>query len=72
MEVSGVLKGGETTAALAYINDEPFAVVMPIRAEPNAARAIRAFFTEAAEDNTKTDEADKLRADARRIQPAKK
>ena len=36
---------------------------MPIRAEPNAARAIRAFFTEAAEDNTKTDEADKLRAE---------
>lgn len=51
------------SAALAYINDEPFAVVMPIRAEPNAARAIRAFFTEAAEDNTKTDEADKLRAE---------
>lgn len=43
------------SAALAYINDEPFAVVMPIRAEPNAARAIRAFFTEAAEANTKTD-----------------
>ena len=41
------------SAALAYINDEPFAVVMPIRAEPNAARAIRAFFTEA----------DKLRAE---------
>lgn len=39
------------SAALAYINDEP------------AARAIRAFFTEAAEDNTKTDEADKLRAE---------
>lgn len=36
---------------------------MPIRAEPNAARAIRAFFTEAAEDNAKTDEADKLRAE---------
>lgn len=48
---------------MAYINDEPFAVVMPIKAEPNAARAIRAFFTEAAEDNTKTDEADKLRAE---------
>ena len=46
------------SAALAYINDEPFAVVMPIRAEPNAARAIKAFFTEAAEDNTKTGETD--------------
>ena len=54
--------------ALAYINDEPFAVVMPIRAEPNAARAIRAFFTEAAEANTKTDEADKLRAELAQAQ----
>lgn len=51
------------SAAVAYINGEPFSVVMPIKAEPNAARAIRAFFTEAAEDNTKTDEADKLRAE---------
>ena len=51
------------SAAVAYVNDEPFAVVMPIRAEPNAARAIKAFFTEAAEDNTKTGEADKLRAE---------
>ena len=48
---------------MAYINDEPFAVVMPIKVEPNAARAIRAFFTEAADANTKTDEADKLRAE---------
>ena len=57
------------SAAVAYINDnEPFAVVMPIRAEPNAARAIRAFFTEAAEDNTKTDEADKLRAELAQAQ----
>lgn len=56
------------SAALAYINDEPFAVVMPIRAEPNAARAIKAFFTEAAEDNTKTGEADKLRAELAQAQ----
>ena len=56
------------SAALAYINDEPFAVVMPIRAEPNAARAIKAFFTEAAEDNTKTGEADKLRTELAQAQ----
>lgn len=56
------------SAAVAYVNDEPFAVVMPIRAEPNAARAIKAFFTEAAEDNTKTDEADKLRAELAQAQ----
>lgn len=47
---------------------EPFAVVMPIRAEPNAARAIKAFFTEAAEDDTKTGEADKLRAELAQAQ----
>ena len=56
------------SAAVAYVNDEPFAVVMPIRAEPNAARAIKAFFTEAAKDNTKTDEADKLRAELAQAQ----
>ena len=59
-----------TTSAIsaAVVNDEPFAVVMPIRAEPNAARAIKAFFTEAAEDNTKTGEADKLRAELAQAQ----
>ena len=50
-------------AAVAYCDDEPFAVVMPIKAEPETVRAVRAFFTEAAEDNTKTGEADKLRAE---------
>ena len=51
------------SAAVAYCDDEPFAVVMPIKAEPETVRAVRAFFTEAAEDNAKTGEADKLRAD---------
>ena len=51
------------SAAVAYCDDEPFAVVMPIKAEPETVRAVRAFFTEAAEDNTKTGEADKLRAE---------
>ena len=46
------------SAAVAYCDDEPFAVVMPIKAEPETVRAVRAFFTEAAEDNTKTGEAD--------------
>lgn len=56
------------SAAVAYINGEPFAVVMPIKADPNAARAIRAFFTETAEDNAKTDEADTLRAELTQAQ----
>ena len=51
------------SAAVAYCDDEPFAVVMPIKAEPETVRAVRAFFTEAAEDNAKTGEADKLRAE---------
>lgn len=51
------------SAAVAYCDDEPFAVVMPIKAEPETVRAVRAFFTEAAEDNTKTGDADKLRAE---------
>ena len=36
---------------------------MPIKAEPETARAVRAFFTEAAGNNAKTGEADKLRAE---------
>lgn len=50
------------SAAVAYCDNEPFAVVMPIKAEPETVRAVRAFFTEAAEDNAKTGDADKLRA----------
>ena len=49
------------SAAVAYCDNEPFAVVMPIKAEPETVRAVRAFFTEAAEDNAKTGDADKLR-----------
>ena len=56
------------SAAVAYVNDEPFAVVMPIKAGPDVARAIKAFFTEAAEDITKTGEADKLRAELAQAQ----
>ena len=56
------------SAAVAYCDDEPFAVVMPIRAEPETVRAVRAFFTEAAEDNAKTGDADKLRAELAQAQ----
>ena len=51
------------SAAVAYCDDEPFAVVMPIKAEPETVRAVRAFFTEADGNNAKTGEADKLRAE---------
>lgn len=47
------------SAAVAYCDNEPFAVVMPIKAEPKTVRAVRAFFTEADGNNAKTGEADK-------------
>lgn len=50
---------GPLTAAVAYDNDEPFAMVLPIRPEEKAARAVKAYFTEATSNN----ESDKLRAD---------
>lgn len=56
------------SAAVAYCDDEPFAVVMPIKAEPETVRAVRAFFTEADGNNAKTGEADKLRAELARSQ----
>ena len=51
---------GPLSAAVAYDNDEPFAMVLPIRPEEKAARAVKAYFTEADNAN-KTAEADKLR-----------
>lgn len=48
------------SAAVAYCDDEPFAVVMPIKAEPETVRAVRAFFTETAAGK---DEAAQLRAE---------
>lgn len=41
---------GATSAAVAYIDGEPFALILPIKPEPKAARAVRAYFTEAAAD----------------------
>lgn len=39
---------GATSAAVAYIEDEPFAMVLPIRPEDSASRAVKAYFTDAA------------------------
>ena len=50
---------GTSSAAVAYLRDEPFAMVMPIKPEPKAARAIVAYFAEAADNSS--DQADKLR-----------
>lgn len=51
---------GATSGAVAYMDGEPFAMVMPIRPEAKPAEAVKAYFTQA--DKTKTAaEADKLR-----------
>ena len=49
------------SAAVAYVGDEPLALVLPIKPEPKAARAVKAYFAEC--DNGATAEADKLRAE---------
>lgn len=53
---------GAASAAVAYMDGEPFAMILPIRPEEKAARAVKAYFTEADNAN-KTAEADKLRAE---------
>ena len=54
---------GPLSAAVAYDNDEPFAMVLPIRPEEKAARAVKAYFTQADKANKadEADEADSLR-----------
>ena len=52
---------GAISAAVAYVGGEPLALVLPIKPEPKAARAVKAYFAEC--DNDATAEADKLRAE---------
>lgn len=51
---------GPLTAAVAYDDTEAFAMVLPIKPEEKAARAVKAYFTQADKAN-KADEADNLR-----------
>lgn len=48
------------------MGDEPLALVLPIKPEPKAARAVKAYFAEC--DNDATAEADKLRAELAQAQ----
>lgn len=57
---------GAISAAVAYVGDEPLALVLPIKPEPKAARAVKAYFAEC--DNDATAEADKLRAELAQAQ----
>lgn len=57
---------GAISAAVAYVGGEPMALVLPIKPEPKAARAVKAYFAEC--DNGATAEADKLRAELAQAQ----
>lgn len=57
---------GAISAAVAYVGGEPLALVLPIKPEPKAARAVKAYFAEC--DNDATAEADKLRAELAQAQ----
>lgn len=57
---------GAISAAVAYVGGEPLALVLPIKPEPKAARAVKAYFAEC--DNGATAEADKLRAELAQAQ----
>lgn len=59
---------GAISAAVAYVGGEPLALVLPIKPEPKAARAVKAYFAEC--DNGATAEADKLRAELEAQQAA--
>lgn len=50
-----------TAPAIVYFGDEAAALIMPIRPEPNAARAVKAYFTEADNNGNNNAEADELR-----------
>lgn len=57
---------GSHAPAIAYQNGEPFAMILPIRIDDNISRAVKAYFTQAAE--AETDEAEQLRAEIARLQ----
>lgn len=60
---------GATSPAVAFADDEPFALILPIKPDPDAARAVKAYFTEAnMAPAPKTDEADALRRELSQAQ----
>lgn len=54
-----------TAPAVAYSGDEPFALVLPIRPDNDAARAVKAYFAQSAGDSSK--EAKQLRSEIDRL-----
>lgn len=60
---------GAVSPAVAFADDEPFALILPIKPAPDAARAVKAYFTEANNAPApKTDEADALRRELSQAQ----
>lgn len=58
-----------TAAAVAYASGEPVALILPIRPDENATRAVKAYFTQSAASKTdEASEAEQLRAEIARLQ----
>lgn len=57
---------GSFAPAIAYSNGEPFALVLPIRPDENTIRAVKAYFTQTAGEDS--GEAEQLRAELARLQ----
>lgn len=60
---------GPTAPAVAYNDNDPFALILPIRPDENTTRAVKAYFTQAAANKTyEASEAEQLRAEISRLQ----
>lgn len=60
---------GPTAPAVAYNDNDPFALILPIRPDENTTRAVKAYFTQAAANKTdEASEAEQLRAEIARLQ----
>lgn len=58
-----------TAPAVAYNDNDPFALILPIRPDENTTRAVKAYFTQAAANKTdEASEAEQLRAEIARLQ----
>ena len=59
---------GAISAAVAYVGDEPLALVLPIKPEPKAARAVKAYFAECDNDAAAAGRTEQLRAELAQAQ----
>lgn len=57
-----------TSAAIAYCSGDPFALILPVRADDNTKRAVKAYFKNSDSINNGSAEADELREKLARLQ----